>query len=487
MNPAQDQRPDPFPWRRGARRRSARRAPAVWGRLVSLALLVWLSVQPGAAGAARRQPLSDPQAPHSPEQLLPAREAPAITPDPAVQAMLAQAQSSGLYDLAAGLSGAQAVTIGGAPFWLTTRYTRADSYIEKATQYAYEQFQALGLAVSYHNWNDNGETRRNVAAEQAGADANCVYLLTAHLDSLSPAASRATDAPGADDNASGSAGVLTAARILSQYEFVCTLRYVLFTGEEQGLLGSEAYAAAMAAATAGQSDPIRGVINLDMIGYNTPGSAATIEIDVRSGASGNADRALSDMLVDVITAYGIGLTPLVYASDEDGSDHASFWNAGYPAILAIEDWDDHTPHYHQTSDRVDTLNMGYFTSFVKAATAAMAHLAQVTASEPPGAFHKAAPANAAGGVTMSPRLSWSASSHAAGYRYCISVSSGSCPDGWIDAGRTTSVNTKMLVSNTTYYWQVQAVNSLGAASADGGQWWSFTPVFEKGYLPIVNR
>jgi Zn-dependent M28 family amino/carboxypeptidase len=153
---------------------------------------------------------------------------------------------------------------------------------------------------------------------------------------------------------------------------------VLFTGEEQGFLGSEAYAEEAAV----RGDPIQGVINLDMIAYNTPGSAATIEMDIRSGTSGNADRVLSNMICDVIQAYGLGLSPLVYASNDDGSDQYSFWMAVFPAVEVIEDWGDHSPHYHTTADRIGTLNMPYFTEYVKAVVGTMAHLGQLRTSFP---------------------------------------------------------------------------------------------------------
>jgi hypothetical protein len=315
-------------------------------------------------------PLFTGQAPNSP----------ALAPDPTVQGMLDQVQSSILYDYVAGLSGEQSVTIGGDPFSLDTRSTMAADYIEKATQYAYEHFQSLDLAVSYQAWQYGGGQRRNVVAEQGGTDPDCQYLLTAHLDDTSSAPY--TLAPGADDNASGVAGVFLAADILSQYQFTCTLRYVLFTGEEQGMYGSDAYARA----AANRGDPILGVLNLDMIAYNTPGSPTAIEMNVRSGPNGDQDQVLSTMVSDVIQAYELDLIPQVLTAEENYSDHYSFWEAGFPAILAIEDLDDSTPSYHTIDDTVDTLDMPYFTEYVKAMVGAMAHLGKVT-SEPPPSFH----------------------------------------------------------------------------------------------------
>ena len=72
-------------------------------------------------------------------------------------------------------------------------------------------------------------------------------------------------APGADDNGSGSVGTLIAADILSQYQWSCTLRFAFWTGEEQGLLGSAAYATR----AKNQGQNIKGYLNMDMIAYNS--------------------------------------------------------------------------------------------------------------------------------------------------------------------------------------------------------------------------
>lgn len=293
----------------------------------------------------------------------------AIPADFRVQAMMNQVQSATLYNYVADLSGARAATIGGQAYTITTRNTNAEASITKVTQYAYEHFQAMGLAVSYHSYPYNGGTRRNVVAEQPGASTTCVYVLVAHLDNMPSAGT----APGADDNASGSAGVLATADILSQQHFVCGLRYVLVTGEEQGLYGSLAYAAD----AKDLSVPIKGALDLDMIGYNTPGTAATFELDIRPGAVGAQDQQLVNTIGAVSTTYQLGLTPQVVYSNAADSDHYSFWAAGFPAVLVIEDWNDHTPYYHTSSDTLASLNMDYMTAFTRLMLGTAAHLAQL--------------------------------------------------------------------------------------------------------------
>ena len=333
----------------------------------------------------------------------------AIIPDPEIQGILDQVTASALATYDGSLSGEQPVVIGGSPYTIETRYSWTTEPIQKATQYAYEHFQSLGLAVEYHEYNLAGHGRRNVIAEQPGiTDPGCIYLIVAHLDDMSEDYNYY--APGADDNASGSSGVLLAADLLSRHFFTCTLRYALFTGEEQGLVGSGAYASYMR----GQNEDIRGVLNLDMIGYNSKGKPEPIlDLHTRKDASVNAgDLAIAYTFINVVTAYHLNLIPDLQQDDMRRSDHAAFWDRGYPAILAIEDNHDFTPYYHTTSDTLSTLDLVFFTNFVKAAAGTIAHLGGLV---PPGQLNgvvsSASSGAAISGATVQARLdparSWS--------------------------------------------------------------------------------
>ncbi len=291
----------------------------------------------------------------------------AITPDPLVQTMINQVATEKIYQYVGDLSGVWAAPINNDFFTLTTRYSYASTYITKATRYAYEHFLGLGLPVTYQYYYISSTQERNVIAEQTGLNQpQRLFLITAHIDSTS--GSPYTNAPGADDNASGTAGVMLAADILSQYKFDCTLRYALFTGEEQGLYGADAYATYLK----NQGAQLEGVLNLDMISYNSLNSTPSMELHTRP--SNSNDLVIANTFKDVISAYGFNLTPYILQDGLGFSDHAPFWYKGYPAILAIEDWTDHTPYYHTTNDRLASLNMPYFTEFVKASLATFAHM-----------------------------------------------------------------------------------------------------------------
>lgn len=93
----------------------------------------------------------------------------------------------------------------------------------------------------------------------------------------------------------------------------------------------------------------------------------------------------------------------------------------------------------------------------------------------PGAFGKISPADGAPAEPTDETLTWGSSATATSYQYCYdTVDNDSCDGTWTSTTSTSAALTG-LVAGTTYYWQVQAVNSSGMASADGGTWWSFTP------------
>ena len=147
----------------------------------------------------------------------------------------------------------------------------------------------------------------------------------------------------------------------------------LWTGEEQGLLGSSVYAAR--AKTRGET--IRGYLNLDMLGYNGTGPR-NVDLYYRSTPAGSEQ--IADTFVDVVNAYGLNLAPIKYdvASYSTGnrSDNRSFWDQGYPAILAIEDFKGliSLPTTTPATDRLSTLDLDYFTTFVKASVGAFVHM-----------------------------------------------------------------------------------------------------------------
>jgi hypothetical protein len=317
-----------------------------------------------------------------------AAAAPASLPEtvvynPIVADIIAQVTTPTLAYELAGLTGERPVTVAGTAYTITTRNLLETESLLMATRYVYEQFSETGLDVTYHEYEWGDYRWRNVVAEKRGlVDAGEIYLITAHLDDMP----EGPLAPGADDNASGSVAVMMAARLLATHSFAYTVRFVLFTGEEYGLLGSDAYAADCAA----RGERIRGAINLDMIGYNI--GRPVYDVYALSGDDPGApeSRHLAELFSDVTALYDLDLVPRSMAIDfyplVGGSDQWSFLDRGYPAILVSENFSggEFNPHYHQISDTLSILDLDYCADLTRASIATMAHLAQVLPSDDVG-------------------------------------------------------------------------------------------------------
>jgi hypothetical protein len=286
--------------------------------------------------------------------------------------------SSGtLFNGVAELSGETATAVGGETVTITTRNTRATAEIKLATQLAYEQLERLGFEPYYESWTAGALQSRNVIAEVEGSIRPDEWvLLTAHIDDM-PATGLA---PGADDNASGSVALLAIAEILRDKRFDRSIRFALFTGEEQGLYGSKRHAQQAAA----RGEKIVAVLNLDMIAYDQV-DGPLLELHTRTTASTSyaADSAIAQVFANAVAWYGLSsdLEIVHKPSGVTYSDHSPFWQSGFSAILAIEDEEDFNPYYHKSQDRLSRLNMAFYTSFTKAALATLAHLAGPVAAD----------------------------------------------------------------------------------------------------------
>ena len=188
---------------------------------------------------------------------------------------------------------------------------------------------------------------RNVIADRAGAgpEPRDVVLVTAHLDSINLSGARAEPAPGADDNGSGSAGLLALARALAGRPTALDLRLVLFGGEEQGLFGSLAYVAELPDA---ERTRIRAVLNMDMIGgRNTPEPGVLLE-----GAE------VSQHVLDALARAAATYTGLAVSTSLNpfNSDHVPFIDAGIPAVLTIEADDSANTRPHTANDTLDAVD-----------------------------------------------------------------------------------------------------------------------------------
>jgi len=235
----------------------------------------------------------------------------------------------------------------------------------------FSHFQELGLETSLHAFTYQNSTYYNVVGVKPGVTRpDEIFVLGAHYDSVYNA--------GADDNGSGTAAVMEAARVLAEYEFDCTVTFIAFDREEQGMKGSYAYVADHAA------DNILGVVNLDMIAYNPAGANhdKVLLYEYRDGGHIKQD------LIVAINLYGGGLTAVDAVENMGRSDHQPFELRGFDAALVIEHEVWSNPHYHQLTDAVETPNYidyTYATSITSAATGYLAGAAGLTDANHPAA------------------------------------------------------------------------------------------------------
>ena len=283
--------------------------------------------------------------------------------DPVIQAIIDQTNIDSLTFFVEELSGEVSTTINGTPYTIVSRHKNQPSN-DKAADYIKQKLDSYGLATYDQWWSGTG---RNVYGVQLGTQyPNKKYIVCAHYDDMPSG----TVAPGADDNASGTAAVLEAARIFTQYNSKYTIIYALWDEEEQGLVGSEYYA--QQAYNAG--DSIMGVINMDMIAYDSNNNNIA---DLHTRPIGTSI-FLKDKMVEINSLYNLGLTLDIKNPGGGGSDHWSFWTFNFGAILLIEDGTDFNAYYHTVNDKVQYFNIPFFHKMSKTALGTVATLAEMT-------------------------------------------------------------------------------------------------------------
>ncbi len=222
----------------------------------------------------------------------------------------------------------------------STRYSTSSSY-SQASDWARKQLETMGYNTRLETIAVGSSTSQNVIAEQPGNNSGTreLVLVIAHLDSINIEDGPDAIAPGADDNGSGSAGLLEIARVVKTHQNKHDLRFILVGGEEQGLFGSKKYVASLPTTERAR---IKAVLNMDMIGtVNTATPTVLLE-----GAS--VSQSLIDGLAEAAETY-TGLT-VQTSLHPFASDHVPFIDVGIPAVLTIEGADRANSNIHSAGD-----------------------------------------------------------------------------------------------------------------------------------------
>jgi hypothetical protein len=204
----------------------------------------------------------------------------------------------------------------------------------------------------------------NIIAIKPGiVNPETTVVIGAHFDSWSGSYNYIRG-PGANDNGTGVNTVREAARILSDYDFDYTIEYILYGAEEIGLVGSEYYADNARV----ENKPIKGVINLDCLGYDNIG---THNIDVISD-TGGSDFAL--MALDVIWLYSIPLSVVHFDTTADfvGTDITSFWEVGYSGVNF---WNNEFGPINSIYDSIHVINPSMHFNMTKLVVGELAYMA----------------------------------------------------------------------------------------------------------------
>lgn len=276
--------------------------------------------------------------------------------DPFIDELIEETSIDSLVTFVRELTGEDSVFVDGNKELIEHRISWMGN--DLAATYIKEKLESFGLSVTEQEYNTGGV---NIIATQTGTVApEQHYIICAHYD--------AVDHYCADDNASGVAAVLEAARILSGHDFPYTIIYALWDEEEIGLVGSAYYADQ----AAGNGDQINGVINLEMFGWD---SNDDMLMDIHTKNISNSVY-LANLLVSIDTEYNLLLDPVIYNPGTTASDHASFWNNGFGAIVFSEAYygGDSNPYYHTANDRIDKFNLPYFHEMSKLAVGSIATL-----------------------------------------------------------------------------------------------------------------
>lgn len=261
-------------------------------------------------------------------------------------------------------------------------------------------FNAQQLNTYEQKISDDNQVASNIIGDKDGlADSAAVFIVCAHYDTVA-------GSPGADDNASGVAGIMELIRILSQYNFGHTIRFIAFDMEENEAYGSRQY---LKIEPDNAISIIKGVIDYDMIGYYSaaeesqqiptgfdilfPDSYKKVASDKFRGdfmlLSANEP---SEFIAREFMTSGreyvpsLEIIPLIAEGNGESApalsmgDHGSFWAKKIPAIHIGDGTVTRNPHYHQNTDLPGSINYKFMGDIIRATLVAVARLSKINHS-----------------------------------------------------------------------------------------------------------
>ena len=222
--------------------------------------------------------------------------------------------------------------------------------------------------VTYHEYVHDKHQLKNVVHHKQGKT-DKILLFCAHYDTILNSRREDIDAraPGANDNASGVSSLLEISRIISKLDFEYSLRFVFFSGEEQGLWGSTHYAQLIKE----RNEDLYAVVNMDMCAE--PGflaSKRTAYVDIDDGTTGivSTNNEQSQILGEKMEQIAIDYVPDLNIDYDpiDASDYMPFEARGYVCVGAYDGSAvSENSHYHSETDLLSNLDMDLLSSVTK--------------------------------------------------------------------------------------------------------------------------
>lgn len=256
--------------------------------------------------------------------------------------------------------------------------------LQQAEGYLRRRFMEAGLAVTAHEFEGLGKPYRNVIGTARSSSLHDEHalplILAAHFDTIE-------GSPGADDNASALAVLLHAARQVRSMRLARPIQFIAFNLEEHNLLGSFAYTSFLRK----NHHAIHGAIVLECVGYAShqqgsqripPGVPIAVPTtgNFLAVVGNERSRDLTGSIAQTMKSH-LPVVPLVVPGngeklpDTRRSDHTSFWEQGFPAVMLTDTANFRNPHYHRPTDTLDTLNLDFIASVADGITAAVMALA----------------------------------------------------------------------------------------------------------------
>jgi Zn-dependent M28 family amino/carboxypeptidase len=257
--------------------------------------------------------------------------------------------------------------------------------LTETANYITEQFEGLGLEVEAQEYLLNRRPVKNLIAKKAGAEKpEEVIILGAHYDTCFN--------PGANDNASAIAGLLELSRLLAQHEYRRTIKFIAFVNEEPPFFKTEDMGSFVYARQAKERDEnIKAVLILEMIGFYCdrpfsqryplfigpfyPNRANFIAVvgnfHNRQLVKNVKDNFKKHSQFPIRSAVLFDFVPGV-----DFSDHWSFWQMGFPAVMITDTAFYRYAHYHSSSDTFEKLDYQKMSAVVQGLQAVLSELAR---------------------------------------------------------------------------------------------------------------